>query len=381
MRASGRSWLVFAFLVTFTITGLVLVAWALFSSIGIMISPQEKVPALELDADFKSGKNNTLMALHTKMKEQNAPAIALQDPGEIHIVEQSNREPALADGCRYVFLDVGGNMGMQTRKVFEANRVNGCIHHKNSKPLEGFRVPWKDGQMYCYKSIFNVSFGIEAQRARPEWGMCVFLFEPNSVHTQRLKELEASYRKQGWRVTAFTDTAIGPTDGYTNLYRDQDEQPGDPYYKDGVHPAAISASTVTNHGRGFRKVKQVDLARWVLENVASRTIPEAPQVRLGEPPAPPPFVLMKMDTEGAEHTVLPRLVFSGALCSIDVAMVEYHYRTKWAKNLGERVTEPEPGLHANVTGLMKLLEGCKTKVMDGDDESGMDKVSKELPLP
>ena len=60
----------------------------------------------------------------------------------------------------------------------------------------------------------------------------------------------------------FSETAIGPVDGLASLSRDQDEQPGDPYYKEGEHPRALSASTTKNWRRGSRTVKQVGTNSW-----------------------------------------------------------------------------------------------------------------------
>ena len=39
----------------------------------------------------------------------------------------------------------------------------------------------------------------QAQRQRPEWGVCSFIFEPNRVHAKRLQDLQASYTKQARR--------------------------------------------------------------------------------------------------------------------------------------------------------------------------------------
>ena len=174
-------------------------------------------------------------------------------------------------------------------------------------------------------------------------------------------------------MTVFTETAIGGEEGMVQFHRDQDEQPGDNYYKAGHAPRAISASTVANWGWGSYDVRQVDLARWVLEHVSRRTLPAAPVALPGEAPPPPPFVLMKMDTEGAEHAVLPRLAFSGALCSVDLAAVEEHY--------GKAFRWPAENLVANVTALLTHA-GCNTTLVSGDDESGgLLAKDVEVPLP
>jgi len=274
---------------------------------------------------------------------------------------------SLADGCRYVFLDAGANIGMQTRKLFEADKVSGCL---------------QTGDRHrCYKDLFTDAFGTIQQRRRPEWGVCAFLFEPNPVHTLRLKQLEAAYRKQGWRVWAFTETGVGDGDGEGVLYRDSDERPGDPWYKPGEHPMAISASTTRNHGRGGARVAIVDLARFMLEQVAPRRLPQQAPAggEGGEPLAPPPAVILKMDTEGAEHKVVPHLALSGALCKANYVLVEYHFVLSHGSTVS---TPPYQNLHYNLTSMMEGVPSCRnTTLIWGDDESGIGPRDRNLPLP
>jgi hypothetical protein len=95
-------------------------------------------------------------------------------------------------------------------------------------------------------------------------------------------------------------------------------------------------------------VWQVDVARWVLDHVAHRRVPPPPATLAGEPPAPEPFVLMKMDTEGAEHACLPRMGFTGALCAVSLAVVELHE--------GPSFKNPTPGLITDMRRLMDRLQ-------------------------
>jgi len=41
---------------------------------------------------------------------------------------------------------------------------------------------------------------------------------------------------------------------------------------------------------------------------------------------PEDFVVMKMDIEGAEHVIIPRLIISGAICLVDEIFLECHHR-------------------------------------------------------
>ena len=70
---------------------------------------------------------------------------------------------SILDGCRYVYLDVGTNVGIQIRKLFEPDLYpNASIHR-----------------------VFNRYFGDLKQRTTG--GICVVGFEPNPSHTSILK--------------------------------------------------------------------------------------------------------------------------------------------------------------------------------------------------
>jgi hypothetical protein len=72
-------------------------------------------------------------------------------------------------------------------------------------------------------------------------------------------------------------------------------------------------------------VQAVNLAQFIKQEVGQRVIP--PPADNDEDDQLPPTVLMKLDIEGGEFTVLPHLLTQGALCNIvDVAFVEFHGR-------------------------------------------------------
>lgn len=100
----------------------------------------------------------------------------------------------LADGCARVYVDVGTNVGVQIRKLFEADKYRGAM-------VLGY---------------FNVLFGNGTSRAT-DGALCAFGFEPNPLMTPRLRQLEESYAAQGWRVRIFTETAAGASDGVVNI--------------------------------------------------------------------------------------------------------------------------------------------------------------------
>ena len=82
-----------------------------------------------------------------------------------------------------------------------------------------------------------------------------------------------------------------------------------------LHGFGVSASLTDSWGAGAQNetVKAIDLARFLLE--------ETPTFDL---------VIMKLDIEGAEYKVLPRLLISGALCRVDYLQIEWHLKMEAA---------------------------------------------------
>ena len=191
------------------------------------------------------------------------------------------RPSAAADGCRYVFLDVGGHIGVHARFVFEPSS------YPNSSYLP-----------------FLARF-LPTDRNRSD--VCVFGLEPNPRHRLRLLQLQAAYARRGWRVR-YLHAAASTKDGTLSFHR------------------ANEVNDTINLEWGFRQrgrskastavtVPSVDLAAWVAAEVHGRIVPPAKL-----PSDPEPAVLMKVDIEGSEwvmpHTShTPR--FPNAACSRD----------------------------------------------------------------
>ena len=74
---------------------------------------------------------------------------------------------SLADGCYHVYLDVGSNVGVQVRKLFEPELYPNATIHK----------------------IFDyvLGRGRNENRARNKKVICAVGFEPNPNHTNRLR--------------------------------------------------------------------------------------------------------------------------------------------------------------------------------------------------
>ena len=114
---------------------------------------------------------------------------------------QNENKKNILDGCYHLYLDVGSNIGVQIRKLFEPTKYpNANVH-----------------------SIFTSYFGTPEERKNSFEGrvVCAVGFEPNSHHTQYLKQLESRYNKCGWRVTFMTETAVSDHKGTARFYTDE----------------------------------------------------------------------------------------------------------------------------------------------------------------
>jgi FkbM family methyltransferase len=227
--------------------------------------------------------------------------------------------------CRQIYLDVGSNIGVQVRKLFEAEKYP-------SAPV----LP-----------LFDKHFGAAAERSLPgdETGLCALGLEPSPGLQNHLQELASAYQKRGWHVHFYPYAAFTEEDELSFEARD------------GVGKETASHLTERNDlglpkdygtGHGVTKVRAIDLAHFI------DSLPQS-SVRL-----------MKIDIEGAEFKVVPHLAQAGLLCksSIPEAFLEVHPRTNSSKAEGQQVIAEFLSHARNAEG------SCEhTKLNMLDDES------------
>eukprot|EP01083_Nonionella_stella_P235053 826945_1 len=192
--------------------------------------------------------------------------------------------------CSTIYIDLGSNIGVQSRKLFEPD-----LYSRSGVPRgHGRRISLKQ-RMQQYDNILG---NIETRRK----DCCVFSFEANPAHKQRLKEIETCYGEKGWKIH-FYIRAVWDSDNelitiHTNI-NDTNEDWG----------ASIFDTPTENES--IYRVKTIDIADWTLKLINIHK---------------PNKILMKMDIEGAEYQVLPRMLQKGILCNIyiDTIDVEIH---------------------------------------------------------
>jgi hypothetical protein len=167
-------------------------------------------------------------------------------------------EHRLFENCTHFYLDIGSNIGVQIRKLFEP------AHYPESLVLP----------------IFDKYFGNISTRLNNK-ALCAIGFEMNPHHTQRLKDLETSYNVCGRNVYFYKETAVAAYDGQIKFWSDNDHKNKE-----------WGASTVYKWNYLFPStVKALNLGVFLKHYV----VPFATTI------------VAKMDIEGQELNVLPSL--------------------------------------------------------------------------
>jgi len=223
------------------------------------------------------------------------------------------------DGCHHVYLDVGSNIGVQIRKLFEPER-------------------YPDAPILSY---FNHNFGTIDKRKSSHSGHASFLcavgFEPNPRHAEYLKKIEKSYNECGWKVKFMTNSAVSDHNGigtfYSNLELEKLMSWKANELAGGILPPTIikNAKYDSNDDKvlNSKNISVIRLSDFLINIVGKRKIP-VPFFYNS-----PPRVVMKMDIEGSEVDVIPDLIYSGGLQYINTLLIEWHERNQ---KLQERKT-------------------------------------------
>jgi hypothetical protein len=195
------------------------------------------------------------------------------------------RRPKLTDGCSSIYLDLGSNVGIQVRKLFEPEY-------------------YPKAQVLPY---FDRLFGSVEQRRNTT---CAIGFEANPEHADRLRALQECYQAKGWRTWFFVPVAV--------LNKDNDTIP---FYRDNETKRHYWGSSIVADNVQVRdtvNVTTIHLGRFIMEEVVGRLIPDT---------TAPRSVYAKFDIEGAEYQAIGGLITSGALCHVTEASIEKHQAT------------------------------------------------------
>lgn len=257
------------------------------------------------------------------------------------------REKKLGDGCYHIFLDVGSNIGIHARFLYEPDR-----YPNSTKAVPAFAREFgypRDNRMFC-----------------------IFAFEPNPKFEKRHLDMARAYTAMGWRYTPIMAGA-SDTNGNITFYHSHFENLENENGFSAVTPKTLYGKDATP-----RTVRIVRLSSWIQNEIEGREIPKTTIQDISEFMAPK--VIMKLDIEGLEFKVFPDLLTSGALCkNIHYLMGEFHFspgnHNYFPINLtsdGKHVLQNRQAgrqLAQQLLHLVDISENCMTKIALEDDES------------
>ena len=250
---------------------------------------------------------------------------------------------ALADGCWHVYLDVGSNIGVQVRKLFEPERYGGAL----------------------VLPVFERFFGSAEQR---RGSTCAIGIEPNPRHIPRLRGVEQRYKSLGWRTHFLTRTAASVAAGKAKFYFN------DNFIDSAKHSgwAASLTNAHRDHGRDTSAVvAKLDLAKF-LGQILARRLPPRPEG------APNASTVMKVDIEGAEYDVMSALLARGVLCDLDLLFAEFHPSLA---RISAGLEFQRPWARDKFPDFLRMVTqhaSCRVEVSSVDDESFLE---DGMPLP
>lgn len=240
-------------------------------------------------------------------------------------------EPITATPCTSAYLDLGTNIGVQLRKLFEPQLYRGA-------PM---------------LALFDRCLGDAPKRLRR---VCAFGFEANPIHTTRLRALQIAYRNAGWNVTVATETLVGDRDAVDVPFFDR----GDVSHE---HWGGSIFGETKHSQRSL--LRQIDIAAFIEQRVREFGFPIA---------------LAKFDIEGSEFLVLPRLLERNLLCDnwLGTLTIEWH-QTAVPPEQRAAAVEFHDSFAARLARQKCGIGHRPTRVVDFDDETYLHDSPAPLP--
>ena len=262
--------------------------------------------------------------------------------------------------CHHFYLDMGTNIGVQIRKLYEPNK------YPKAKLLK----------------VFDDAFGT-ADRCK----VCAIGIEPNPTHVEWHGKLQGALRGAGAGVLVITGAA-GSNTGVSEFYFDRTSKSDD---------LGVGASTTAAHGLKngnvlLEHVQIVDVPK-LLNKLHAHLVFRGEGKRKG-------VILAKSDIEGSEYSLLPSLVLTQTFCLIDYIFAEWHGK-KYSRDVldivaSERQVQRDRSGSAPFQKYVSSVHAffnapfyaffnapfndasCKTRVLEVDDETY---VVDGMPLP
>jgi len=253
----------------------------------------ELADALAADDECESSLGSPTCALelaqlraikkHTK-PEKTAKAVSSKEESE-ESSQQDYGHPEWIDSCKSIFLDLGSNIGVNVRKLYEPEKYPGA------KLLPVLQQKFGDPEKRRSSGKTN--------------GICALGFEPNPQHFEHLKKLESAYTDEGYHVH-FYPFAAWRDDGFMSLNTTSKRAANsEDKNTQGAH---LSMKSRMWPGSKDIMVRTADLSAF------AKSLP------------PSSIQLMLMDIEGSEYETLAQMMQKNVLCqkTVNTALIEAH---------------------------------------------------------
>ena len=224
---------------------------------------------------------------------------------------ESFRQYILSGRCKHVYIDLGTNIGVQLRKLYQPDHFKWAKVHR----------------------LFSEYFG------HNRTNVCALGIEANPRHAERLLELQSKYQSMNYPMVILTSTAVSVEDGLSTFFYN-----GGPHGGDHQWAGSVSKSTINESSNAT--VISVDINRILMDffliwephrlkymsipdyNVSKKTTEKNSIVHVLESK-----VVAKIDIEGEEFRVIPHMLSGGSFCKLDLSMVEWHPHSMRNKNV------------------------------------------------
>lgn len=242
--------------------------------------------------------------------------------------------------CEHVFLDVGANIGVQTRKLFEPHLF----------PASKF-LP-----------VFDKYFG-QAPRCR----VCAIAIEPNPVHRTKLHMVRDNLTQAGAGVVIF-EAAATAMDGRVEFHLNKGEQVKEHW------GASMAMIPEKQKDPSNYVVRALDLTRLV------QYVDKKLQESAGEG-RPRGNIVMKLDVETGEFMLIPPMIMTSTICKLTCIQFEWHVMWVCPK-MAKRCVWRKGWASGEATNFMRALEQakkempCPVTLINTDDESYLHGISK-----
>ncbi len=191
--------------------------------------------------------------------------------------------------CKHIYFDMGTNVGIQIRKLFEPR-------YYEKAPI----LP-----------VFRKYFGDPTPEARKQ--VCAFGFEASRVHTPRLEKIDRAYNAAGFPVVIFTETAVSTFNGNVTFFLDK-------FSSSKFHGwgASVLHWSEKMSNQSVATAGAIDFALFL--KFAHGILQHHTEPKIWQQMR----IIGKMDIEGSEFQVVPRMIYEGMLCLFHDLNIEWH---------------------------------------------------------